>query len=442
MRRMVVMAMKHIRMVLTFAILFLLCLQTSSVSAHAGLVGTSPKNGEIVKDAPTKITLRFTETLEPGLVSIRLYDWNANEISIEKPKLQRGDASTVYADLPTLAQGSYTVVWSVVSEDGHPVKDTLLFSVGVKSASVKAPNENPNAKYAASLNSLFLIITRYVTQGMILLMGGLVFVSWRATKHSLPSFREILGKNMIYSWLLPLLGMLMLWLLYEATLPEVNLTKALLNGDWGLLGQSPFAVMILVSTLLLLLTAIPRMETGWYITMWLLVVTVQALGGHVWGIEPLALSIIARVMHVLTVSLWLGALFYQVLISVQGKRENAPFKAFFLRLVAVAAFCTLASGAVLLMIQSDFSSVIGSTGTWSCLLLGKLFAVAAMLFLAWRQTRSWRGGESLKQTLLRVETILGLIALLAGVWMSQTQYPLPAAAHDHQHVEYKQGESK
>lgn len=439
---MVVMGIKRLKLILFFAILFLLLMQATSAFAHAGLMESIPKNDEIVKAAPDQFTLRFTETLEPDLVSIRLFDWNGEEIRIEKPLLKRGDASEVNAKLPVLKEGSYTVVWSVVSEDGHPVEDTLLFSVGTRSASVKKPNDNPTAKYAASITSLFLVVGRYLTQGMILLLGGLAFISWRASRYSLPSFTEVLGKSTLYSWLLPVLGMLMLWLLYDASLAGVNLTQALLDGNWGLLSQSPFALMVLVSTLLLLLLAVPKMEDGWYTTLWLLVVTVQAFGGHVWGIKPVALSIASRVIHVLTVSLWLGALFYLVLICLEGKRENPQFKAFFLRVVTIASTCTLLSGVVMLLIQTDLSSIFGNLATWSYLLLGKLVAVVAMLFLAWSQTRRWRKGDTLSQALLRWETFVGLIALLAGIWMSQTQYPITETTHGHHYVAYKQGESK
>lgn len=432
------MEIKHFKIVFCCAILFLLCIHATSVFAHAGLIESIPRNGETVKRAPEQISLRFTETLEQDLVSIRLFDWNGKEVSIEKPRLQRGDASEVNAKLPALQDGTYTVVWSVVSEDGHPAQDTTLFSIGTPSAAVQKPIGEKSSPPA----NIVLIICRYLTQGIILLMGGLALTAWRAQKFGMPSFAEILGKGKTFSWLLPLFGMMMLWFLYEASLPGVNLADALLHGKRGLLGQSPFAVMLLVSMLFLFLLAIPTMEAGWYIVMWLLLVATQAFGGHVWGIKPIGLSIIARVLHVLSVSLWLGALLYLFLTSWRGKRENASFKAFFLRTVAIAAGFTLVSGVMLLLIQTDAASIVTSPATWSYLLFGKTAVVVVMLLLAWRQTRRWRNGNALSQALLRWEAICGLFAILAGIWMSQTQYPTAIPSHVHYHVEYKQGESE
>ena len=75
-----------------------------------------------------------------------------------------------------------------------------------------------------------------------------------------------------------------------------------------------------------------------------------AFGGHAWGITPVWLSIVLRLLHVLTVSLWLGALVYLLLAGKQAERNSKEFKAFFLRTVAIAAVLAVVTGAFMLLV--------------------------------------------------------------------------------------------
>lgn len=64
-----------------FAGLFLvLAIGTNSAYAHAGMMGSTPKDGEVLQTNPGQISMRFTETLEPDLVTVRLFDWDGKEI--------------------------------------------------------------------------------------------------------------------------------------------------------------------------------------------------------------------------------------------------------------------------------------------------------------------------------------------------------------------------
>jgi copper transport protein len=187
-------------------------------------VSSIPKEGEVLNGQPGQISLKFTETLEPDLVSVRLYNWNGEEIKLEPPTLQPGDASQVNARLPELPTGTYTAIVAVVSEDGHPVEERLSFSIGEKSATVVEPNgKKPDSTY--------LIAYRYVTQGIILLGGGLYLFSWRGQAHGLPTFSAIVGNGRQIGWSLALIGLCFLWFLYDESLPAVSLTEALLQGN-------------------------------------------------------------------------------------------------------------------------------------------------------------------------------------------------------------------
>lgn len=62
---------------------------------------------------------------------------------MQRPTLQPGDASQVNAQLPAdLAEGTYSVIVAVVSEDGHPVEERLTFSIGQKARSWCRPGQS------------------------------------------------------------------------------------------------------------------------------------------------------------------------------------------------------------------------------------------------------------------------------------------------------------
>ncbi|CAM3317440.1 hypothetical protein EDM52_09500 [Brevibacillus invocatus] len=388
----------------------------ASVQAHAGLMGSTPQEGEVLKTNPGQLSFQFTETLEPDLVSIRLYDWNGIEVRLEQPTLQPGDASRVNVRLPELAQGTYNAIVAVVSEDGHPVEERLSFSIGQKSATVVMPEQRQS-------DSTYLIVYRHLTQGLLLLGGGMYFVAWRAQRFGLPSFTQVLGMGRQIGWFLMVIGLFFLWFLYDESLPAVSLTTILLQGNWGVLLQSPFAIMLLISLLWLLLLVIPGMVTGWYLFIWALLISTQAFGGHAWGISPVWLSLALRLLHVGTVALWLGALFYLLLTSRQVEQGNPVFKRFFLRMVAIAAILAVLTGALMLAVQTDVGSLLESSMTWNYLLYVKLASFLLMLGIAFRQNRYWRQQNTLQASLLRWELMLGIVAMLAGLWMSHTQYP-------------------
>ncbi|MFE1629797.1 copper resistance CopC/CopD family protein [Brevibacillus reuszeri] len=402
---------------LWLAFFLVLATGNSAVQAHAGLMSSTPKDGEVLQTNPGQLSMRFTETLEPDLVSMKLYNWDGKEISLERPTLQPGDASQVNVPLPELAEGTYTAIVSVVSEDGHPVEERLSFSIGQKSAVVAEPST------AKKTDSSYLIVYRYLAQGIILLGGGLYVVAWWAQRYGLPSMAQLLGIGRQIGWVLGLVGLIFLWFLYDESLASVSLTQALWQLDGKLLAQSPFAIMLIISFVLMLLLSIPNMVSGWYVGIWVLLVSAQAFGGHAWGIAPVWLSIVLRLLHVLTVSLWLGALVYLLLVGKQAERDRKEFKAFFLRTVAMAAVLAVVTGVLMLLVQTDLASILQSSLTWSYLLYGKVICVIVMLGLAYRQTKRWRKENNLQQVLLRWEIIFGIVAILAGLWMSQTNYP-------------------
>lgn len=117
-----------------------------SASAHDALVSTSPADGSSPATPPAVVTLKFSDSLLAigAEVVIRTSgddNWLAGEPTIS--------GSTVTARLrPEGPSGKYTVVWRVVSSDGHPISGTFSYIVtnGASNASTSPPNSSaPNS---------------------------------------------------------------------------------------------------------------------------------------------------------------------------------------------------------------------------------------------------------------------------------------------------------
>ncbi|MGW2239004.1 copper resistance protein CopC [Streptomyces sp. NPDC001759] len=144
-------------------------------SAHAALKSTDPEDGSVLKSAPRRITLTFTESV--GLLddSFRVLDPHNKRVRTGRAEHGPGGSDTARVTLPAeLARGTYVVAWRAVSADSHPVSGAFTFSVGKPSATVASVNSGPveNPATAGLYN-----IARYLAYlAAALLIGTAAFV--------------------------------------------------------------------------------------------------------------------------------------------------------------------------------------------------------------------------------------------------------------------------
>ena len=102
------------------------------VSAHAALTGSDPQQGAVVDEAPTQVSLTFSEQVAMSDGSVRVLDPKGKQVDTGKTSGLGGNtyAVTLHAGLP---DGTFTVTYQVVSADSHPVSGAFTFSVGAPS---------------------------------------------------------------------------------------------------------------------------------------------------------------------------------------------------------------------------------------------------------------------------------------------------------------------
>ncbi|MEU1039623.1 copper resistance protein CopC [Streptomyces sp. NPDC005907] len=162
------------------------------VSAHAALTGSDPRQGAVVEQAPTQVTLTFSEKVAMSGGSVRVLDPEGKRVDTGDP-VDLGSAMYAVKLHSGLPDGTFTVTYQVVSADSHPVSGAFTFSIGAPSqTSVTVSDRSAGGGVVGGLYGL----ARYVSYaGFILLTGGAAFVlaCWQRGAGVRPVQRLVVG---------------------------------------------------------------------------------------------------------------------------------------------------------------------------------------------------------------------------------------------------------
>jgi copper transport protein len=142
-------------------------------SAHAVLESSTPTAGTVLREQPDRVELRFDEPVEAALGAIKVVGGDGSRVdtaTVTRP----GSAARVAVGLRTrLSEGSYLVVWRVVSADSHPVHGSFTFAIGHPGVVAGAPTTQSAQSLAVGLG-----VARFAGYGgLLLLVGALVFLT-------------------------------------------------------------------------------------------------------------------------------------------------------------------------------------------------------------------------------------------------------------------------
>jgi copper transport protein len=91
----------------------------SHAYGHANLISSDPPQGAVLKSAPERITLTFSEELEPSFSTVYVLDSSQNRVDNGDVVFSK-DRRSMSVTLPELKEGVYTVGWRALSAvDGH-----------------------------------------------------------------------------------------------------------------------------------------------------------------------------------------------------------------------------------------------------------------------------------------------------------------------------------
>lgn len=167
----------------------LLLLATAPAAyAHAALVSSSPAQGEVVPTLPAEVVFTFNQDMSaPAYVIVTAPD--GSSVTDGDPEVDGARVTQALTDGP---EGTYTMAYRAVSEDGHPVTGQITFTLGTAgsitaptSSADAAPSTAPSAGEAGSATSVDgggagrrnAIL---VGVGLVVLAAGLLLLSRRS----------------------------------------------------------------------------------------------------------------------------------------------------------------------------------------------------------------------------------------------------------------------
>lgn len=278
-------------------------------SAHVTLVSTQPAANAMLAAAPASIRLEFSEPVEPEVAHLSIVRADGRSVPLSVAN-DPHDAHVLVASPGDIGSGTVRVVWHVVSEDGHPVGGSFVFTIGAATA----PPSEAQADAAASVWGPSLLgapIVPVLLRGLGIgaltaLMGVLFFVAWFGVGFDERPMRLAIWLSIAAPLLLA--GHLVAWM-YDVA-PDHHVTA-----EWI---ASAFATNVGRLELWRTLLALPPLwglalarRPGLALILSALPIVVSAAVGHSYAFDP-NIAVPAKALHLFALAAWLGGVSWLV----------------------------------------------------------------------------------------------------------------------------------
>ncbi|GAB3598678.1 copper resistance CopC family protein [Microbacterium tumbae] len=119
----------------------LVLIPAARASAHDSLVSSDPAADSAIETLPEELTLTFSAALidAPGGTAVVVTDAEGASLTDGPPEIN-GAIVTQKLRTDGAPAGVYTVLWQVVSSDGHPTEGDFAFTVATGSTASPSPS--------------------------------------------------------------------------------------------------------------------------------------------------------------------------------------------------------------------------------------------------------------------------------------------------------------
>lgn len=396
-----------------------LCMAVAA-HAHASLQTTEPRDGAVVALPPAAIRLVFSEPVAPTRLLLTAPDGSSSALDRFE-----AEGNTIAVTPPgAMAEGTYLLSWRVVSEDGHPVGGTMVFSVG-RPDGVRADAAG-HVDWTIRAGLWLGRIGIYV--GLFLGIGG-VFAMHAFCRGSRAAVRPAAV----------FLGLGLAGTLVSAGFQGLDTIGApfgdiLAPVTWRAGLATSFGRTAIVMTVALAIAGMTLAGKGrpasWTALLALLAgASALSLSGHASTAEPRWLMRAAVLVHVLGVAVWAGALVPLALEFRSARADAAASLLRFSRSIPYVIAGLAGSGIVLAVVQ--VRTLPGLWTDYGTVLLVKLGLLVPLFGLAafnrWRLTSgALRGEPAATARLIRtILTEILLVLIVLGVAASWRFTPPP-----------------
>ncbi|SDC98605.1 copper resistance protein CopC [Glycomyces harbinensis] len=402
------------------AALILLLAPAAPARAHAALLSTDPEDQAALDEAPTVITLHFSEPVQPVPDGVELIGTDGTTYVAAATANDRD----VVVATGGLGDGRFFLNWRVTSADGHPIAGVLEFSVG------DAPPPGATDDQAAQpVRWPVMALAALHYAGLLLFAGLLCFRIAIARGHRPPHPRHRLLRTAAATAIAATVLAVPVGALDAAGLPPSRIADV---AAWSDLARAE-TILLAAATTLGLLTAYRCFTRGLRpaaLTAASLALAAPALTGHTRTYDPGWLMTAADLVHLAAGAVWLGGLAGLAILLRTATDPAATAE-------VVARFSTWAAATLAALGASGVTMALVLHRTWSSLLesehgialLAKLDLVAlAVALAAWNRyllvpvvrkaAGDWAGLRRLRRVLLGEAAAVALAVAATGVMVN------------------------
>jgi len=400
-------------------------------SAHAILESSSPEASTLLASSPKEIRLDFDEQVEDTLGDVRIYDSEQREVSNSNTVRSASDTSVVTAEVPTLKNGVYVVVWRVVSADGHPVIGAFPFEIGTKSTGTSAAllEEVLNrTETTSSLGNPMSALRLLGFLGLILLIGC-VSLLWRSPLLGNARVRKTLRYSSV-SIAISSLGLLLMQGPYTAGKSWGSLLDSFLIGEvmQTRLGLALFIRVICAFAWgLIAITASASVSRRWRISVIataIITITTYAASGHQSAGTLPGIFVPLDMIHLAAISTWVGALLALAVVSKGNSVENEAKR--FSQMATWSMPVVVVTGVVQGLHLIGGISTITQSSFGKLLLLKTLLVGGVVVFGSKARATLQSGSFSSITKIIRWEsTLVVLVLAVTSLMVAQSPNTMP-----------------
>ena len=442
--------LKRLFVSIVIGIIGLLSISGGAAFAHNSISDSSPAEGEVLASPPTLWTITFAKSVPLESASGQVVTDTGQRQDLAKPRIGTTDNVIVF-DFPQNLTGTVTGRWRLVGTDGHVISGRVTFTApqattGALDVTTVAPNGIPAAPNIplplatedAAISETIRVSTRFVTYVAIILLGGLLFANFYIAQGALstPRGRLLTSMAAIGTLVTPIIS---LWILVDDVRGSdgsigsaLSTVRSLSIGPMIMFRIVAGAAIVFFARSLLKRKIFDDSGTRLLALLLTMYCVALAYGGHSRSLASPWLGVPTDVIHVIAVSVWLGALAAVVVVIVPAVSVEQSMIAF--DRFGFAAQCAVPAIMVTGVIQSlrlhgNVWSVFSSSH--GLLLLAKVSVVVIMLllgnrnrkFLASRRNAQHRHPKISRATLMRASiyealfgaTTIGITAVLVAV---------------------------
>jgi copper transport protein len=419
-----------------FGLLCVLLGPADPASAHAALVASDPASGTVLPDAPNRVRLTFSE-------SVQLLPDKIQVLAPDGSRADQGEPQSSGKTVTVLlrsggGRGTYLVSYRVISADSHPVAGSLTFSVGAAST---PPTESAAAESVDPVVRALIPVGKYLGYAGLVLLVGPVLVLALLWPHRLSRQG---ASRLVWTGVGLVLGSTVLALWLQAPYTTGSGLFGVSGDDLQDVLGSTFGAVMLVRLGVICAAAVllrpllrgsggeSRADLALLGVLGVAALATWPLTGHPTASPVAGVSVVVDAVHLSSMAVWLGGLVMLVsfLLPNANERELGAILPIWSRWAATAVAALVLAGVVQALIEvASLSGLVTSTYGQLVLVKSALAAVAIAVAAYSRRLVLKKSAETGPKRLRQAVLVeLAVLALVLGVASTLVQIPPPSTA--------------